>query len=540
MQLEHQLVLLRLGHLARASALCALIAASLFGCERVEEHSSARLVLEESEQYRPFPRHLTVEPATLADPNDPSLRDAAQDAYARWHRERWERFVDDIDIGELHEDMAVSQSDIEAGKWGIDQLFAIGDEIFERSIRPGRGFGRGQSPGQGQPAGRHAVTQLRRVHEGLLGGPDAGSCNDCHHRGGPDGAGDLTQNAFVNGDGFRIDSANERNPPPLLGLGVIQRLAEEMTQELQQRFDIAEQTAKAQKRAVEVGMGAKGVSFGRLIVNADGSIDASQLVGVDPDLVVKPFGWKGNHRSLRTFATEALQAHHNLITEELQYRNETDPIPEIVGAGPSYDPDADGTYVDFSTGQLTALQLYMALLELPVIRPPRSPDGQAMYLAGAERFEEFGCADCHRPTLFLQDDTYRVDSGELRTKTLEVKLTEHMEEPALRRDDAFTRGYAVRLFSDLKRHDMGPGLAENKPQGTIPASHFRTPALWGLSVSGPFLHDGRAATVDEAILAHGGEASESATKFAEADLKAKAELRVFLMSLTREPKLMYR
>src|SRR5262249_62084333 len=65
----------------------------------------------------------------------------------------------------------------------------------------------------------------------------------------------------------------------------------------------------------------------------------------------------------------------------------------------------------------------------------------------------------------------------------------------------------VHLFSDLKRHDMGDGLATPAAQGTIPARVFLTRPLWGLADTAPSLHDGRAPTIHDAIVLHGGEAT---------------------------------
>jgi cytochrome c peroxidase len=97
--------------------------------------------------------------------------------------------------------------------------------------------------------------------------------------------------------------------------------------------------------------------------------------------------------------------------------------------------------------------------------------------------------------------------------------------------------YLVHLFSDLKRHDMGDGLASPAPQGTIPARMFLTRPLWGLAETAPYLHDGRAPTVQDAIVLHGGEASAARDAYLALDENARASVRVFLASLSRQPKL---
>jgi len=73
----------------------------------------------------------------------------------------------------------------------------------------------------------------------------------------------------------------------------------------------------------------------------------------------------------------------------------------------------------------------------------------------------------------------------------------------------------VELFGDLKQHDMGPGLAESIDEAGNGRAMFLTRNLWGVGSSGPYLHDGRATTLTEAILEHGGEAQSSRNQFAQ-------------------------
>ena len=85
---------------------------------------------------------------------------------------------------------------------------------------------------------------------------------------------------------------------------------------------------------------------------------------------------------------------------------------------------------------------------------------------------------------------------------------------------------------------MGAGLAESRANAAgIPASVFLTRSLWGIAETAPYLHDGRAITLDEAILAHGGEAKQSRDAFAALSGNEKADIRVFLLSLSRYPRI---
>jgi CxxC motif-containing protein (DUF1111 family) len=90
---------------------------------------------------------------------------------------------------------------------------------------------------------------------------------------------------------------------------------------------------------------------------------------------------------------------------------------------------------------------------------------------------------------------------------------------------------APQLYSDLLLHDMGPGLADGFEQGTARGSEFRTAPLWRVSDRTHFLHDGRAATIADAILAHGGQASGPAASFSGMSEGDKRVLLAFLECL---------
>lgn len=87
------------------------------------------------------------------------------------------------------------------------------------------------------------------------------------------------------------------------------------------------------------------------------------------------------------------------------------------------------------------------------------------------------------------------------------------------------------LYSDLLLHDMGSDLADGIVQGEASGMEFRTQPLWGLAAVGPYLHDGRAETIEDAILAHGGEAQGSRDTFAALSIDQQGDLIEFLMSL---------
>ena len=99
------------------------------------------------------------------------------------------------------------------------------------------------------------------------------------------------------------------------------------------------------------------------------------------------------------------------------------------------------------------------------------------------------------------------------------------------------RNQTIHPYTDLLLHDMGPGLADNLGEGNATGSQWRTSPLWGIGltagVSGgeAYLHDGRARSLAEAILWHGGEAAASKETFRTMSASDRAALIAFLESL---------
>ena len=471
-----------------------------------------------------------------AVPADMILRDQIQAAVDLRQRERFDRVLDGRDPGELVEHATLTDGVLDRHMVGIDALKIVGDELFGYPFRPENGWGSGGTD-------RNAVgytPHLRRVHEGQAGGPDAFGCFSCHSKGGPDGAGTQTQNAFMRGDGERITAADQRNPPHVLGMGPVSLLAREMTAALQKQAAAVGERAKSDGRRVEDALVAKGVAFGRIAAEPDGRIDSSAVEGVDPDLTIRPFGWKGHSATLRDIAEESLHLHQGLLSKRVQLaiRDGTvDAAP--YGDGPWYDVDKDGVSLEIDDGMLSTVVGYLAQLEVPVIRPPRDPGLLDAFAAGRTTFDRIGCAGCHVPTLELDDS--KLDAREPHDPDrapFVIDVAKDGDEPKIEPKYADTvTSYLVHLFSDLKRHDMGPTLATPAAQGTIPASVFLTRPLWGLAETAPYLHDGRAPTIHDAITLHGGEATAARDAYLALDERGRAGVRVFLPSLSREPKL---
>lgn len=471
-----------------------------------------------------------------AIPDDVVLREDLDRAIDLRRREHFDRVLDAREPGELIEHATLLDEVFDERVIGIDALFVVGDEFFNYPFRPENGWGHGGTDRQAPDY----TPRPHRSHRGAAGGPDAFACSSCHSKGGPDGAGTQSQNGFLRGDGERLGSADQRNAPHLLGLGPVEALAREMSAALQAQATAVRKTAREEGRRVEHSLVAKGVSFGRVAADSDGTLDLGMIEGVDPDLRVRPFGWKGHQPTLRAMIEESLHIHQGLVSKQIHLAVKDGTLNGApYGTGPWYDLDGDGVSLEIDAGMLTTVVGYLAQLEVPVMRPPRDPGLLDAFASGRMHFDAIGCATCHVPTLELEDTKADVRQPALtEARPYVVDVAKDGDGPKIEpKFGGLTTSYLVHLFSDLKRHDMGDALASPTPQGMIPARVFLTRPLWGLAESAPYLHDGRAPTLDEAIVLHGGEAATARDRYLELDDEGRASVRVFLTSLTRQAKL---
>src|SRR5215469_3047439 len=174
-------------------------------------------------------------------------------------------------------------------------LFIINRDPF-RSIRRGRQifqrkFTREQGQGPNNSDGTGNINLVPGIGAGL-----SDSCAGCHGR--PRGS------AGSGGDvATRPDS---RDAPHLFGLGLKEMLADEITTDLRATRDLAIAQAQQRKKSVSLRLSSKGVQFGRITANPDGSVDVSHVVGVDSDLRIKPFMAEGSVISIREFIVGAM------------------------------------------------------------------------------------------------------------------------------------------------------------------------------------------------------------------------------------------
>ncbi|MEM9458099.1 MAG: di-heme oxidoredictase family protein [Myxococcota bacterium] len=454
-------------------------------------------------------------------PTETALATEITQALAHDDERRRARVLDAWQPGTEAARFCVLQEEIDTGQRELDALLEVGAALFHHEFRTTDGYGSAGMP-----------VPLQRIHTGVRGGLDSFSCAGCHSLGGAYGAGAAPRTVFLLGDGDDIESAVARNPPSLLGSGFVQALAAEMTEDLQRIRANAIEQAMATAQSIEAELVSKGVHFGVLQAHPDGTWDHSSVSGLDPDLVVKPFGWKGEFASLRRMIEHEARVHFGIQSHVLALRHQVQPDPARLGSGPDgADPDDDGVTRELEEGTLTATALHLALLPAPQIIPPHDAELATRWARGSALFDQIGCNECHRRELPLSGPAWEEHPDTTEGPPVTIDLLQDGEPP--------TAGLRVQLFSDLRRHDMGPALADphEQPADAIAPGVFVTRPLWGMAESPPYLHDGRAATIPEAILAHGGEALAAQQAFTELPPPSQADLHVFLLSLSTAPRL---
>lgn len=448
------------------------------------------------------------------------------------------------------------------------EAFEAGDELTEASFSAQRGVGAKVSQ-DGRRFTRMPRADLKAFGEWTTHlprretGPVAQSCISCHSAPYANGAGSNPLNGVV--DPLHMGDPSKylhRNTPHLFALGAVQRIAEEMTESLKAQEAKLEQEVCTLNQSATIELHAKSVSFGTLsahpmrdpqsgICVAD--YDRTAVEGVDEDLVVKMFGWKGTHSTIRAFTRHA--AHNELGMQ----------ADELVG---SHDGDHDGVTGELTVGDLTALSIYMAALERPVSKLELhekgilslEPDEKARIERGEKVLAEARCTGCHLPVMKVStplfsepslQDGFREDVLPSGQKALDAGLSgdtaiwfdltkdvpnNHVEIGgktvnlgAFPTDESGSA--LIAWYSDFKRHDMGPKLADVVDVHGFGASVWPTASLAGVGSTGPWLHDGNATTLEEAILAHGGEAEASRLAFEALEESDRAALIAFLENL---------
>ena len=431
-----------------------------------------------------------------------------------------------------------NQDDIESGRLETDEIIDRGRELFLASFNTLDGAGRPGTTDVGDSNTRSP--RMFPDNFNRISGPDANTCAVCHHLPRLGGGGDNAVNVFTDaerlpfvnfdggeGDGLQEQTlrsvGNERNTAGIFGIGFVELLAREMTVELQGIVDGATEESKSAGVPVTRDLVAKGVSFGRVTARPNGTVDTSEVKGVDDDFIIKPIQSKGHIVSLREFVVKAMNSHFGIQAVER------------FGA----DADGDGVLNELTPGDVTALVVFMATLPPPGRVMPSHPEAFAAVERGETLFSEIGCAACHIPELPLATPIFTEPSpfnptGKLQlsevAQPFAVDLATEGPGPRLRRREDGT--IMVPVFTDLKRHDMGDVLDnETLVISGVPTDMWLTRKLWSVASEPPFLHHGRATLMSEAILAHGGEGQAARDAFAELLTDDQAAVVEFLKTL---------
>ncbi|MCC7244895.1 MAG: thiol oxidoreductase [Saprospiraceae bacterium] len=208
------------------------------------------------------------------------------------------------------------------------------------------------------------------------------------------------------------------------------------------------------------------------------------------------FGWKAGQPDLSQQTAAAYQ-------QDMGITNPLFPIESSLGQS-QLDALQDDPEINEAT--LKAATFYTQSLAVPQRRNTTDPN----VIEGKKLFFELKCGSCHH---------YQFVTGD------------HPEYVFLSRQTIFP-------YTDLLLHDMGDGLADNRPEFLANGREWRTPPLWGLGltqvvggIKARYLHDGRAATLQEAIMWHGGEAEQSKEQFRKLSKSERQALVSFLESL---------
>ncbi len=214
--------------------------------------------------------------------------------------------------------------------------------------------------------------------------------------------------------------------------------------------------------------------------------------------VLGRFGWKANQPSVRQQVAGALAGDMGITTPVF-------PMPNCPPAQTACAAWTADRHPELADSGLDAMTRYLQVLGVPARREadaPRVRRGEAL-------FAQAGCAACHQPVLH----TGRFDAL-----------------PAL-------SDQTIHPYTDLLLHDLGPELADGRPDYLASGRQWRTPPLWGLGLRAVvdervgLLHDGRARDPLEAVLWHGGEAAPARAAVLGLNAEDRAALLAFLASL---------
>jgi len=412
-----------------------------------------------------------------------------------------------------------------------------GRQLFQRKFTKWQGLGPRTGDGTGN------IEADASIGAGL-----ADSCGGCHGR--PRGS------AGFGGDvATRPDS---RDAPHLFGLGLQEMLGDEITSDLRAIRAQAIAQARSSGTAVSRPLTSKGISFGTIRALSNGSVDTSQVQGVDPDLRVRPFFAQGGTFSIREFLVGAFKAEMGIEAVDPQmaqaanggqfttpsgmvFDGRLDKIQAPPTSFTGQDNDGDGVTNELPTALVDYEEFYLLNYFKPATYQ-QTPETQA----GLTTFNQIGCPRCHIQDLTINRDrriadfetVYNPQRGIFNQmfSTAGLRFVEQNDGsgfPTLKVPSQ--QSFVVHnFFADMKRHDLGPNFHERNYDGSM-QNLFMTEPLWGVGSTAPYGHDGRSVNLQEVILRHGGEATNERNAFAALSDTSRNSLLAFLNSLVLFP-----
>jgi Di-haem oxidoreductase, putative peroxidase len=430
----------------------------------------------------------------------------------------------------------------------FDSVAQSGEQAIPALIERGRKLFKAKftlEDGAGRPKATQAIIPTKRktgtnAPFSRTGGPDSNSCAGCHNDPITGGSGDFVANVFVS-EGFEsadFDNtdptfSSERHTIALMGAGLIELLAREMTADLQETRNDAVKQARACGQDVRADLVSKGVRFGSILAHPDGIVDLSSIEGIDADLILRPFSRKGVFTSLRQFTINAMNIHHGMEAMERFGVRWTG----------THDFSESGVPDAVTPGDISALVAFQASLAPPTVKQDLPDDWRIAADEGAKQFAKLGCASCHIATLPLKSMNFTDPApydmaGTLRSsetgRTIQIDLSKLPFAGQLQKNDKGE--WLVPLFSDLKRHLMVDAQVnalgnELQAQRFVERDVFLTPRLWGVGSTAPYGHRGDFRSLDDIISAHGGEARFARDAYLASDKALRDDVVAFLRSL---------
>jgi cytochrome c553 len=428
----------------------------------------------------------------------------------------------------LQEQIGAGQGDIDTPGSSLyiiarDPARAIrrGRQVFQRKFTFDQGFGP-----------RVTEASVGNIQDNpAFGAGLVDSCAGCHGR--PRGS------AGAGGD--VVTRPDSRDAPHLFGLGLKEMLADEITTDLRAIRTSAIQRAANKKHTVTLSLVSKGIKYGFIKALPNGTVDTSLVDGVDPDLRVRPFFAHGGEFSIRAFSVGAFKDEMGLEAVDPILCAASDPVHPVTMVSPgglvldpaldkikrpptcskAQDNDGDGIANEIDAALLDYMEIYL----LNYFKPGTGELRKHGERKASRLLDKTGCAGCHIQNLTINADR-RVADLETRfdpqkgifnrlfatAATFFHAVPDHQPFPQLLPNQ---NAFVVRnIFTDFKRHDLGPAFHERNYDGTLQTKLLTTP-LWGVGTTAPYGHDGRSINLKEVILRHGGEALEARNRFAQ-------------------------